>query len=189
MKISGKNPAVLAGWIFLTGNLSLFALGGWRGDWTEFLASLFWISASECLRRSGKAHRWFVLGCALSSVAIVLTNYDQLRLINWALLPSGRSPATETLAGTLLFVVGNGGFGVFSLPLTLRFRQAGNPVVRLTLGRPLMLVGVLSAASLLPILRDALAARNIPLSAIFIAYLVGEALIAISSPDGEPAPI
>ncbi len=186
MKIFGRNPAVWAGWIFLTGNLSLLALGGWKADWSELVASLLWITASECLRRSGTYPMAFPVGCVLSSVAIVFTNYDQLRLIDWPILFAGRSPATETLIGTILFVIGNGFFGAFSRPLFNRFHPSGNALTRLTLGRPLMLTGLLSAVSLLPILRDAIAARNIPLSAIFVAYLVGEALIAISSPDREP---
>ena len=188
MKVFGLNTAVLAGWIFLTGNLSLLALGGWRSDWTELVAALLWVTSSECLRRSGSYPKAFPVGCGISSIAIILTNYDELRLINWPLLLSGHSPATETLIGTILFVIGNGVFGVFSKPLSLRFRHADNGAVRFTLGRPCMVRGILSAVSLLPILRDAVKAGNLPLSIIFVAYLVGEALIAISSPDHEPAP-
>jgi hypothetical protein len=116
-------------------------------------------------------------------VAIVLTNYDQLRLIDWPLLLVGRSPAMGTLGGTFLFWIGTGFFGILSQPLARKFGTSDNPVVQLSLGRPRMLAGALSALSLLPILRDAIAEGNAPLTAIFVAYLAGEALIAVSSPD------
>jgi len=175
--------AKLAGWFFQAGNFGLLALGSFNGSWSELAAGASWITAGEMLRRHGDDTRWFAGSCVASVVAMSLTNYKALSTVNPNELLTLSSPATATAIGTALFVVGYGVFGAFSKPLSQAFRDAKNSVVRWTLGRPRLATGVLGAVSMVPMIKDTIASQNIPLAAIIASFLVGEALIAASSPD------
>ena len=175
--------AKLAGWFFQAGNFGLLALGSFNGSWSELAAGASWITAGEMLRRHCDDTRWFAGSCVASVAAMSLTNYKALSTVEPSELLTLSSPATATAIGTALFVVGYGVFGAFSKPLSQAFRDAKNSVVRWTLGRPRLATGVLGAVSMVPMIKDTIASQNIPLAAIITSFLVGEALIAASSPD------
>ena len=175
--------AKMAGWFFQAGNVGLLALGGFNGSWSELAAGASWIAAGEILRRRGDDTRWFARSCVVAVAAMGFTNYKALSTVNPSELLTLSSPATATAIGTALFVVGYGVFGAFSKPLSQAFKDAKNIVVRWTLGQPRLATGVLGAVSMVPMIKDTIASQNIPLAAIITSFLVGEALIAASSPD------
>lgn len=177
------DPAKLGGWVFQGGNFGLLALGGYRGDWSQLGAAATWITTAEILRKRGDDPKWFARSCVTAIVAIGLTNYDELKTVNVSELASLSSPATATVIGTGLYALGYGVFGAFSKPLTQAFKDAKNITVRWTMGHPRLITGILAITSMLPMIRDTIVDKNIGTACIIASFLLGEALIAASSPD------
>jgi hypothetical protein len=174
--------AILSGWVFQIGNVSLFFLGGFTGDWSKLAGGTFWIITGEILRRRGDIPKWFAHSCVTAVIAMFLTNYDELQMVRINELATFSSPAIATLIGTCLFTLGYGFFGLFSEPLTRAFKNSENSTIRWMLGRPRIIMGALAIFSMLPLIRDAVYDRNIPMTCIFILFFVGECLSAASTP-------
>jgi hypothetical protein len=198
------DSAILAGWAFQAGNLGLFAIGVykailvWHGNWTflgieTWLGILFvcvfpalvWLATSEMLRRRGDDPKWFAVSCVMCVFAMCLTNYPELKTFDFSKALSFSSPAMATAFGTLLFSLSYGIFGTFSEFLTHKYGEARNNIARWTLGHPRLLTGLLASVSMIPIIRDTIVEKNLAMAGVITSFLVGEVLIAMSSPDAQ----
>jgi hypothetical protein len=176
-------PVRLAGNFFQGGNLVLCALGGYHFNLSEFAGSAAWVAAAEMLRwRGDDDPKWVARSYVTSIVGIGLINYDALMTVNIGDLATLSSPAAGTAIGTGVFAVAYG-IGAFSNSLAQKFKAAKNIAVRYTAGRPRTTASALACVSMAPMIKDAIAQRSMVMGFVLSCYCIGEALLAVSSPD------
>jgi hypothetical protein len=166
----------IGGAVYFLSDGALILVGLATGAKLKMTAGCTCLAADLTYAAFGNKNAGFVTACVVGTTGVLMS----------ALPPVIQQPTVAGVAGVAITVVA-GGLGVFNKPITEAFKDAGNAIVRNTIGRPRSIMGLVKFISRAPLIYDAASNHRWGMFSIYSAWAFGDILTGLSKPKlGDP---